>query len=97
MGHYGRGAYRFASEKIYDMVAFSWCDGNPVNIITTADGSGIGHVHRQIGQKKNQAPMQYNNIIKIWMLLTDGIRKWGSFPFIVIINSRNIIGILCWL
>ena len=42
---------RYACENEYKMVAFSWCDGNPVNIITTADGSSIGHVKSQIGNK----------------------------------------------
>ena len=73
---FGRGSYRFASENKYGMVAFSWCDGNPVNIITTADGSSIGHVHRQIGNKKYsiQSPIsvqQYNKNM-------DAVDRWDQ-------------------
>ncbi len=52
MHKFGRGSYRFCSESEYGMVAFSWCDGKPVNILTTADGSRLGSVQRQIGSKK---------------------------------------------
>lgn len=73
---FGRGSYRFASEDEYGMVAFSWCDGNPVNIITTADGSSIGLVQRQIGQKKYKiqshiAVQQYNKNM-------DAVDRWDK-------------------
>ena len=73
---FGRGAYRFGSESTYGMVAFSWVDGNPVNMITTADGSNIDSVTRRIGKKKFniQSPMaiqQYNKNM-------DAVDRWDQ-------------------
>ena len=75
-GQFGRGAYRFASSTQYGMVAFSWIDGNSVNILTTADGSSIGSVTRQIGQQKYkvQSPIavqQYNKNM-------DAVDRWDQ-------------------
>ena len=53
-----------------------WCDGNPVNISTTADGSDIGSVAIQIGQEKYkvQSPIsiqQYNRNM-------DAVDRWDQ-------------------
>ena len=73
---YGRGSYRYASEGRYGMVTFSWCDCKPVNMITTADGSCIGQVSRQIGQSKclvqaPQAVYEYNKNM-------DAVDRWDQ-------------------
>lgn len=73
---YGRGSYRFASQNEYGMVGFSWCDGNTVNMISTADGSKIGSVYRQIGQRKLRiqspcAVQEYNKNM-------DGVDRWDQ-------------------
>ena len=38
------------------LVAASWIDGNPVNIISSADGSDVGHVYRLIGKESLRFP-----------------------------------------
>ena len=73
---HGRGSYRMASEEKYGMVVFSWCDGNAVNIISTADGSSIGVVTRQIGKKQFQiqspiSVQQYNKNM-------DAVDRWDQ-------------------
>lgn len=59
MRHYGRGSSRFSTEDRYGMVDFSWCDVNPVNILTTEYGSVLKSVKIKIGKQKYtiQAPM----------------------------------------
>ncbi len=47
------------------MRAYGWLDGNPVHLLSTADGTGTSSVQRQIGRTKQQIPApkalpQYN-------------------------------------
>ena len=51
---FGRGALRYASEKQYQMAAFGWLDGNPVHLLSTADGTITSDVVRRIGKESKR-------------------------------------------
>jgi len=53
---YPRGSYRVAVNKEHNMCAYGWLDGNPVHLLSTADGTGTSKVLRQIGRTKQQIP-----------------------------------------
>jgi hypothetical protein len=50
--NYNRGHYRMAVNSENGMIAYGWIDGNPVNIITTADSTKDTTVKRQIKSQK---------------------------------------------
>ena len=54
-----RGASRLAVNLENNMVAMGWIDGNPVQLITTADGTELSHVKRRVEREQQQqsAPM----------------------------------------
>jgi hypothetical protein len=61
-----RGTSRLAVNKENNLVAIGWIDGNPVHMITTADGTEISQVKRRIQQeqKYQSAPIavqKYNH------------------------------------
>jgi hypothetical protein len=47
-----RGDLHIATSQDPPMVAFSWLDGNPVNFLTTADGSEMSEVKRRVSRQK---------------------------------------------
>ena len=53
---YPRGSYCVAVNKEHNMCAYGWLDGNPVHLLSTADGTGTSSVLRQIGRTKQQIP-----------------------------------------
>lgn len=63
---YNRGCYKMAVCTEFGIVEFGWLDGNPVHMLTTADGTAVSSVYRQIGRKRVpvKAPVavpRYNN------------------------------------
>ena len=55
----GRGIVKVASNRKHAMVAMGWVDGNPVHLLTTADGTKGSAVKRRIGSQVQtvQAPL----------------------------------------
>jgi hypothetical protein len=49
---YSRGHYRMAVNYANGIAAYGWIDGNPVNIITTADSTKETTVRRQVKNRK---------------------------------------------
>ena len=49
---YPRGSYKVATCQKYGLSCYGWLDGNPVHLMTTADGTGTSSVFRQIGKEK---------------------------------------------
>ena len=47
-----RGDVRMATSQDPPLVAFSWLDGNPVNFLSSADGTEISQVNRRVGRQK---------------------------------------------
>ena len=43
-----RGSCRLAVNQENNLVAIGWIDGNPVHLITTADGTEMTHVTRRV-------------------------------------------------
>ena len=63
---YGRGAHKFAVSEKYNIAACGWLDGNPVKVLSTADGTGMTYVKRKIGREVHKvlSPLaieEYNN------------------------------------
>jgi len=48
----GRGCIKRMVDETNGIVAYGWVDGNPVHLITTADGTEVGSVTRQIRNEK---------------------------------------------
>jgi hypothetical protein len=51
-----RGDLHIATSQDPPLVAFSWLDGNPVNFLTSADGTEHSEVQRRIGRQKKRVP-----------------------------------------
>ena len=51
-----RGDLRIATSQDPPLVAFSWLDGNPVNFLTSADGTEHAEVKRRIARNKQSVP-----------------------------------------
>jgi hypothetical protein len=47
-----RGDLHIATSQDPPMVAFSWLDGNPVNFLTTANGTELSEVQRRVARQK---------------------------------------------
>ena len=61
-----RGEVKVAVEEKQGMVAFGWIDGNPVHMLTTADGTSMSKVTRRVKSEKQQidaptAIVKYNH------------------------------------
>ena len=52
--HSGRRSIKVAVNEDDQLVAMGWVDGNPVNFLTTADGTAIKTVRRQVGSERRQ-------------------------------------------
>eukprot|EP00957_Ditylum_brightwellii_P204703 15340463-Ditylum_brightwellii.AAC.1 len=57
-----RGIYKVACNKNYGIATYGWLDGNPVHLMTTADGSGVTHVSCQVAREKLQLKMALWNM-----------------------------------
>jgi len=49
-----RGECKFATSVEHNMSAWGWIDGNPVSMLSTADGTNITTVYRQVGKVKRK-------------------------------------------
>jgi hypothetical protein len=49
-----RGSCRLAVNQENNLVAIGWIDGNPVHLITTADGTEMTHVTRRVQQEQRR-------------------------------------------
>ena len=63
---YKQGSYKVAANRQHGIVAYGWLDGNPVHLMSTADGTGQTYVKQQVHSSKQlvNAPIgikQYNN------------------------------------
>ena len=66
---YKRGSYKVAANRQHGIVAYGWLDGNPVHLMSTADGTGQTYVKRQVHSSKQlvNAPIgikRYNNAMQ---------------------------------
>ena len=71
---FGCGSLCFACELGYGMVAFSWCDGNTVNMLLTSDDSDIGSVSLRIG--KYQHDFRAPEAVKNYNKNMDALDRW---------------------
>ena len=85
---FGRGAYKFAVAKHpYHLVAMGWVDGNPVKLLTSADGTNLTSVYRQIGREKLKvlapvAILEYNKNM-------DGVDRFDQLMSQYSLNKRH--------
>eukprot|EP00957_Ditylum_brightwellii_P110914 8459693-Ditylum_brightwellii.AAC.1 len=52
---YTRESYKIAANRHQEIVAYGWLDGNPVHLMSTADGAGLTYVKKQILSSKQLA------------------------------------------
>eukprot|EP00957_Ditylum_brightwellii_P049215 3734156-Ditylum_brightwellii.AAC.1 len=45
---YKHGSYKVAGNRKHLIVAYGWLDGNPVHLMSTADGTGLTYIKQQI-------------------------------------------------
>jgi len=66
--YHRRGACRFATSVSHNMTAWGWVDGNPVCMMSTADGTDLSTVKRQVGREKRtvMAPDAVKNYNKFY-------------------------------
>eukprot|EP00957_Ditylum_brightwellii_P166765 12693891-Ditylum_brightwellii.AAC.1 len=61
---YKQGSYKIAVNRQYEIVAYGWLDGNPVHLMSTADGTGLTFVKQQVQSSKQHinAPFEAHSI-----------------------------------
>ena len=52
----GQGATKTMVDVNIGLVAHGWCDGNPVPLLTTADGTGSSSVTRRVHLQAGKKP-----------------------------------------
>eukprot|EP00957_Ditylum_brightwellii_P053159 4030773-Ditylum_brightwellii.AAC.1 len=47
-------SYKVAANRQHEIIAYGWLDGNPVYLVSTADGTGLTFVKQQVQSSKQR-------------------------------------------
>eukprot|EP00957_Ditylum_brightwellii_P100053 7625051-Ditylum_brightwellii.AAC.1 len=61
--HFKHGIYKVPCNKQYGIATYGWINGNPVHLMTTADGTGVTHAPCQVAHEKLHLKMTLTDMV----------------------------------